>query len=142
MTGSDEDRGRSRRLGAEDQRWSSTGRVLGGLTIEKSGDAVCGLKKNFIRLSFTPLWSPPSALHITKAKMSIRCKLAHIMSPIRTEAQLLQYWSSRQNDLYQFINVRNRRYKYMSKRSRFRYFGLRRTPITFLQWSLQNTIRT
>jgi hypothetical protein len=54
MTGSDEDRGRSRRLGAEDQRWSSTGRVLGGLMIEKSGDAVCGLKKNFIRLSFTP----------------------------------------------------------------------------------------
>jgi hypothetical protein len=28
MTGSDEDHGRSRRPGAEDQRWSSIGRVL------------------------------------------------------------------------------------------------------------------
>jgi hypothetical protein len=40
---SDKDRGKSRRLGAEDQRWSSTGRVLSGQTIERSGDAVCGL---------------------------------------------------------------------------------------------------
>jgi hypothetical protein len=43
MTGNDEDRGRSRRLGAEDRGWSSTGRVLGGQTIERSGDTVCGL---------------------------------------------------------------------------------------------------
>jgi hypothetical protein len=43
MTGSDEDGGRSRRLDAEDPRWSSTGQVLGGWTIERSGDAVCGL---------------------------------------------------------------------------------------------------
>jgi hypothetical protein len=43
MTDSDEDRGRSRRLGAEDHGWSSTGRVLGGQMIERSGDAVCGL---------------------------------------------------------------------------------------------------
>jgi hypothetical protein len=30
MAGSDEDRDRSRRLGAEDREWSSTGRVLSG----------------------------------------------------------------------------------------------------------------
>jgi hypothetical protein len=42
MTGSDEDRSRSRRSGAEDQGWSGTGRVLGGRTIEMLGDAVCG----------------------------------------------------------------------------------------------------
>jgi hypothetical protein len=30
MAGSDEDRGSSRRLGAEDMRWSSTGQVLVG----------------------------------------------------------------------------------------------------------------
>jgi hypothetical protein len=43
MAGSDDDLGRSRRPGAEDQRWSSTGRVLGGRTIGRSGDTVCGL---------------------------------------------------------------------------------------------------
>jgi hypothetical protein len=43
IEGSDEDPGWSRRPGVEDQRWSSTGRVLGGQTIEKLGDAVCGL---------------------------------------------------------------------------------------------------
>jgi hypothetical protein len=43
MAGSDEVRGRSKRPGAEDQGWSSTGRVLGGLMIESSGDTVCGL---------------------------------------------------------------------------------------------------
>jgi hypothetical protein len=43
MIGSDEDRGRSRRPGAEDQGWSSICRVLGGRTIERSGDIVCGL---------------------------------------------------------------------------------------------------
>jgi hypothetical protein len=37
--GSDEDRGRSRRPGAEDYEWSSTGRVLGGWTIGRSSDA-------------------------------------------------------------------------------------------------------
>jgi hypothetical protein len=40
MAGSDEDRGRSRRSYAEDRGWSSTGRVLGGRTIERSGDVV------------------------------------------------------------------------------------------------------
>jgi hypothetical protein len=44
MEGSDEDRGRSSRPGAEDQGWSSTGRVLGGRTIERSGDAMCSLR--------------------------------------------------------------------------------------------------
>jgi hypothetical protein len=43
MVGSDEDRGRSMRLGVEDRRWSSTGRVLGDRMIERSGDAVCDL---------------------------------------------------------------------------------------------------
>jgi hypothetical protein len=43
MAGSDEDRGRSRRSGAEDRGWSSTGRVLFGRMIERSGDALCGL---------------------------------------------------------------------------------------------------
>jgi hypothetical protein len=45
MAGSDEDCDRSRRPGAEDRGWSSTGRVLGGRTIERSGDAVCGLHR-------------------------------------------------------------------------------------------------
>jgi hypothetical protein len=45
MPGSDDDRGRSRRLGAEDRGWSSTSRVLGGQTIERSGDAMCGLHR-------------------------------------------------------------------------------------------------
>jgi hypothetical protein len=45
MVDSDEDRDRSRRLGAEDRGWSSTGRVLRGWTIERSGDVVCGLHR-------------------------------------------------------------------------------------------------
>jgi hypothetical protein len=45
MTGSDENRGRSRRLGAKDWRWSRTGRVLDGRMIEKSDDVVCGLHR-------------------------------------------------------------------------------------------------
>jgi hypothetical protein len=43
MVASDEDLGKSRRPGAEDRGWSSTGRVLSGRTIERSGDAMCGL---------------------------------------------------------------------------------------------------
>jgi hypothetical protein len=43
MVSSDEDRGRSIRLGAEDQGWPSTDRVLGGRMIERSGDIVCNL---------------------------------------------------------------------------------------------------
>jgi hypothetical protein len=34
-----------RRLDAEDRGWSSTGRVLGGQTIGRSGDAGCGLHR-------------------------------------------------------------------------------------------------
>jgi hypothetical protein len=43
MVGSDENHGKSRRLGAEEWGWSSTGWVLDGRTIRRSGDAVCGL---------------------------------------------------------------------------------------------------
>jgi hypothetical protein len=45
MADSDEDRGRSRRTSADDWGWSSTGQVLGGRTIERSGDAMCGLHR-------------------------------------------------------------------------------------------------
>jgi hypothetical protein len=45
MAGSDEDRDRSRRLGAEDRGWSSTGRILHDWTIERSGDVVYGLHR-------------------------------------------------------------------------------------------------
>jgi hypothetical protein len=43
MAGSDEDYDRSRRPGAEDRGWSCTDQVLGGQTIGRSSDAVCGL---------------------------------------------------------------------------------------------------
>jgi hypothetical protein len=43
MTGSDEDLGRNRRPGAEYRGWSSTGGVLDGQTIGRSGDAMCDL---------------------------------------------------------------------------------------------------
>jgi hypothetical protein len=43
IAGSDEDLGRSRRPSAEDRGWSSKGQVLGGQTIGRSGDVVCGL---------------------------------------------------------------------------------------------------
>ncbi len=43
MACSDVDRGTSRRPGAEDRGWSSIVRVLGDRTIERSGDALCGL---------------------------------------------------------------------------------------------------
>jgi hypothetical protein len=45
MAGNDDDHGRSRRPRAEDQEWSSTGWVLGGRAIGRSGDAVCGLHR-------------------------------------------------------------------------------------------------
>jgi hypothetical protein len=45
MVGSDEDLGRSMRLGVEDRGWSSTGQVLSGRTIGRSGDAVCVLHR-------------------------------------------------------------------------------------------------
>jgi hypothetical protein len=45
MTTSDEDRDMSNILGAEDQRWSSTCRVLSSWTVERSGDTVNGLHR-------------------------------------------------------------------------------------------------
>jgi hypothetical protein len=45
MVGSDEDRGRSRRPGAEDRGWLAIGQVLNGWTIRRSGDDVCGLHR-------------------------------------------------------------------------------------------------
>jgi hypothetical protein len=45
MMGSDEDHDSSRGLGAEERGWSSTCRILGGQTIERSTDAVCGLHR-------------------------------------------------------------------------------------------------
>jgi hypothetical protein len=45
MTGNDKDRGRSRRPAAEDWTWSSTGRVLGGRTVERSGNVMCDLHR-------------------------------------------------------------------------------------------------
>jgi hypothetical protein len=43
MVGNDENRGRSRRPGAEDREWSGTGRVLARWMIRRSGDVVCDL---------------------------------------------------------------------------------------------------
>jgi hypothetical protein len=43
MTGSDKNHEKSRRPGAEDWGWSSTGQVLGGRMIERLGDIVCGM---------------------------------------------------------------------------------------------------
>jgi hypothetical protein len=43
MVGSNEDRGRSRRPGAEGRGWSKTSRVLGGQMIDRMGDNVCFL---------------------------------------------------------------------------------------------------
>jgi hypothetical protein len=43
MAGSDEDRGRSRRPGAEDRGWLSTCRVISNRAIGRSGDAMCDL---------------------------------------------------------------------------------------------------
>jgi hypothetical protein len=45
MVGSNEDHGKSRRPGAQDRRWSSIGRVLGGRMIERSADVVCDLHR-------------------------------------------------------------------------------------------------
>jgi hypothetical protein len=45
MVGSDDDLGRSRRHGAEDPEWSSTGQVLSDRTIERSCDVICSLHR-------------------------------------------------------------------------------------------------
>jgi hypothetical protein len=45
MAGIDEDCGRSSRPGIDDRGWSSTGQVLGGRTIGRSGDTMCDLHR-------------------------------------------------------------------------------------------------
>jgi hypothetical protein len=45
IAGNNDDRGRSRRLDVDDWGLSSTGRILGGRTIGRSGDVVCGLHR-------------------------------------------------------------------------------------------------
>jgi hypothetical protein len=61
MVGSDEDRGRSRRLDADDRGWSNIGQVFGGRMIERSGDTMCGLhctqgdeEREFLSLASKP----------------------------------------------------------------------------------------
>jgi hypothetical protein len=69
MADNDEDRGKSTRLVAEDREWSSTGWVLGGRTIERSGDAMCGLyhaqgdeEREFLGLASKPRSTVSSSL--------------------------------------------------------------------------------
>jgi hypothetical protein len=61
MVGSDEDHDRSRRPGVKDRGWSSIGGVLGGRTIGRSIDDVCGLhhaqgdeERGFLSLTSKP----------------------------------------------------------------------------------------
>jgi hypothetical protein len=80
MMGSDADHGRNRRPSAEDRGWSNTGRILSGWTIEKSGDAVCGLhraqgdeERRFLGLASKP-WSTVCqwfGLKITRSGFSV-----------------------------------------------------------------------
>jgi hypothetical protein len=62
--GSDEDRVRSRRLGAEARGWSSTGQVLSGRTIEGLGDTLCSLHLVLgdVEHKFLSLASKPSSM--------------------------------------------------------------------------------
>jgi hypothetical protein len=61
MTDNDKDRDRSRRAGVEDRGCASIGRVFGGRTIKRLGDAVCGLyhkqgdgERGFLSLASKP----------------------------------------------------------------------------------------
>jgi hypothetical protein len=45
MAGSDGNCDSCRRPGVKDRGWSSTGQVLGGRVIERSGDAMCSLHR-------------------------------------------------------------------------------------------------
>jgi hypothetical protein len=47
MTGNDDNLDRSRRPGAEDRGWSTTGWILDAWTIERSGDTVCGMHRTY-----------------------------------------------------------------------------------------------
>jgi hypothetical protein len=64
MASSDEDLGRSRRSSAGDWAWSSTGRVLSGRTIGRSGDTMCGLHhtQEDKESEFLGLGSKPSSM--------------------------------------------------------------------------------
>jgi hypothetical protein len=64
MAGSVDDHGRSWRPGAEDWGWSSTGQVLGGRTIERSGYIVCGLHcaQGDVEREFLALTSKPRSM--------------------------------------------------------------------------------
>jgi hypothetical protein len=65
MAGNDEDRGRSRRLGAEDWGRSGTSRVLDGWTIGSLGDTVCDLHRTRVgdeKRGFFGLASKPMAI--------------------------------------------------------------------------------
>jgi hypothetical protein len=69
MMGSDENNGRSRRPSVEDRGWSSTGRVLGCRTIERSSDVVCDLyhaqgdkEREFLGLASKPRSTDSSGL--------------------------------------------------------------------------------
>jgi hypothetical protein len=69
MVDSDEDHGRSRRPGAEDQGWSSIGQVLSDQTVERSTDAMCGLyhawgdkERGFLNLASKPRSTVSSGL--------------------------------------------------------------------------------
>jgi hypothetical protein len=61
MAGSNDDLGRSKRLGAEDQGWSNTDQELGGQRIGRSSDVVCNLhhaqgdeERRFLSLALKP----------------------------------------------------------------------------------------
>jgi hypothetical protein len=93
MTDNDEDQCRSRRLGADDQGWSSTSRVLGGQRIERSDDTVCGLycaqgdeERVFLGLASKP-WSTVSPCLASKPVATISPGLAS--KPVAT---VLMVW--------------------------------------------------
>jgi hypothetical protein len=80
MADSDEDRAKSRIPDVEDRGRSSTGRVLSGRTIERSGDAVCGLhhtkgddERGFLGLASKPrsTVSPGLALKLVASRFPI-----------------------------------------------------------------------
>jgi hypothetical protein len=106
MAGNDEDRGKSGRLGAEDRRWSSTGRVLGGQTIETLGDAVCGVhhaqgdeERGFLGLSskprspVSPVWPQNRWLRFLglelKTKWAMVCRLRY-----KTDRRMKTAWDT------------------------------------------------
>jgi hypothetical protein len=114
MAGSDEDHGRSRRPGAEDQGWSSTGQVLGGQTIERSGDTVCDLHRaqgdeehGFLGLASKPRSTVSSGLALKPVATSFRCgpqnrNYSLVIWASKSQRRFL-FWSSKTSGL-QFVN--------------------------------------